>query len=151
VEERITLMEQALKVNDAVVAAALEAVGLDRPALERAIYRVLVVQAAMEDLNSQGHNLTAWLQEQRDIADILIFEDVAVMDLADAQAIIATQVAQSAPAAPTETPSPTPAPTPVVVKVAPDFTLERAGGGTFALAEQLAEGPLVMVFFQKCG
>lgn len=149
VEERIALMEQAWGVTDASVVAALEAVKLDRAAFERAIQRVLMVQAAMETLESQGHNLTAWLREQRDSADVLIFEDEAVLDIADAQAAIATQVASS--------PLPTPTKAPLsslalgVAEQAPDFTLEQAGGGAFTLSEQLAEGPVVMVFFQKCG
>jgi hypothetical protein len=149
VEERIALMEQAWGVTDASLAAALEAVKLDRAAFEHAIQRVLVVQAAMEILESQGHNLTAWLREQQDSADVLIFEDKAVLDIADAQATIATQV--------TSSPLPTPTKVPLsalalgVAEQAPDFTLEQTGGGTFTLAEQLAEGPVVMVFFQKCG
>jgi hypothetical protein len=44
-----------------------------------------------------------------------------------------------------------PLPTSTVQKVAPDFTLPRAGGGTFTLSRQLARGPVVLVFFQKCG
>jgi len=153
VEERIALMEQALGVTDAAMVDALEAVGLDRAAFERAISRVLIVQAAMEALDSQGHNLMAWLREQRDGADVLIFEDEAVLDITGAQAAIATQVASS----PLPTPLPTPTRAPLsalalgVAEQAPDFTLEQTGGGTFTLAEQLAEGPVVMVFFQKCG
>ena len=44
-------------------------------------------------------------------------------------------------------------PTPVLAlpETAPDFTLERASGGTFALSEQLAQGPVVLAFFQKGG
>jgi len=33
---------------------------------------------------------------------------------------------------------------------APDFTLGRPDGSAFALAEQLAQGPVVLVFFQRC-
>ncbi|MFW6115912.1 MAG: hypothetical protein ACOC7Y_02500 [Chloroflexota bacterium] len=50
-----------------------------------------------------------------------------------------------------QSPVPTPNPGPGLPTVAPDFTLERAGGGTFALAEQLEQGPVVLVFFERCG
>ena len=48
-------------------------------------------------------------------------------------------------------PTPTPAPRPEVPDVAPDFTLDRAGGGAFTLKDQLEEGPVVLVFFERCG
>ena len=55
-------------------------------------------------------------------------------------------------ASPTPAPAPeTPTPALTLPEVAPDFTLERAGGGTLTLAEQLAQGPVVLVFFQRCG
>lgn len=67
-------------------------------------------------------------------------------------------VAPTLPAAPTATvlPSPVPAtatavPPAAALQVAPDFTLERADVGTFTLAEQLAHGPVVLVFFQASG
>jgi hypothetical protein len=36
----------------------------------------------------------------------------------------------------------------VIPQVAPDFTLARADGTMFTLAEQLAQGPVVLVFLQ---
>ena len=78
----------------------------------------------------------------------------------------ATPTAPIPPAQPTPTspatarplaPSPvvvanaTPRLMPVIPEIAPDFTLERASGGTFALSEQLAQGPVVLAFFQKGG
>jgi hypothetical protein len=61
---------------------------------------------------------------------------------------------------PTKRPTPTPAVSPALqpssplpttaTKTAPDFTLGRADGSTFTLSEQLAQGPVVLVFFQRC-
>jgi hypothetical protein len=46
-----------------------------------------------------------------------------------------------------------PYPTPVLAlpAIAPDFTLERAGGSPLTLSEQLAQGPVVLAFFQRSG
>jgi hypothetical protein len=40
---------------------------------------------------------------------------------------------------------------PQVPELAPDFTLEQASGGTFTLVEQLAWGPVALVFMQSGG
>jgi cytochrome oxidase Cu insertion factor (SCO1/SenC/PrrC family) len=36
------------------------------------------------------------------------------------------------------------------LETAPDFTLEQSDGSAFTLSEQLAQGPVVLVFFQRC-
>ena len=147
VEEYIAMLKQAWGVDDAALVALLEAVGLNHPALERAIQRGLTVNTSVEILRNEGHDITTWINEQRDTADVLIFEDVAAPDISEVQALIAAHLASPAPPPATETPSPNL----TIPEIAPDFTLEQSGGGTFTLAEQLDKGPVVLVFFQKCG
>jgi hypothetical protein len=152
VEAQITALEQTWGVDDVAVVAALEKVGLTRAAFERAIGRLLTVQAGMETLQDQGYDTTAWLEEQRASADIVLngeFKNVAVPYIPIAQSPIATSLASPLPVPPTEMPSPTPAP--VIPEAAPDFTLERAGGGMLTLTEQLAQGPVVLTFIQGGG
>ena len=38
-----------------------------------------------------------------------------------------------------------------IPQVAPDFSLAQAGGGRFKMSDQLARGPVVLVFFQRVG
>ena len=161
-------------MTDAAVVIALENVGLGRPAFEQAVGRLLMVQAALEVLQGQGYEVTAWLEEQRAAADIVLdegLEDVVAQYIPVAQSQSQSQ-SQSPLATVTASPLPTPvaatilaakdsplaSPTPdstppeqAIPEVAPDFTLSRAGGGQLTLAEQLAHGPVVLVFFQKCG
>jgi hypothetical protein len=165
IEARITALEQAWGVDDAAVTAALENVGLIRATFERAVGRLLAVQAGLEALQSQGHDPTAWLEEQRARADIVLnqeFRNIALPAIPVAQSPVATPPTSPLPAPtsasplPSPTPAPateTPSPTPVLAipETAPDFTLERAGGGALTLSEQLAQGPVVLVFFQRCG
>jgi cytochrome oxidase Cu insertion factor (SCO1/SenC/PrrC family) len=62
---------------------------------------------------------------------------------------VATSVLVPSPTAASATKPPSPLPT-LASKAAPDFTLERSDGSTFTLSEQLAQGPVVLVFFQRC-
>ncbi len=163
VEARIAALEQTWGVDDAAVVTALVEAGLDRAAFERATRRLLAVQASLEAVQSRGHDTKSWLEEQRASAEIVLneeFENMAAPVLPSAQSPIATLVTsplsvptiESPIASPTPAPAPeTPTPALVLPEVAPDFTLERAGGGTLTLAEQLAQGPVVLVFFQRCG
>ena len=165
IEARITALEQAWGVDDDAVVTALERVGLTRAAFERAVGRLLAVQAGMEALESQGHDATAWLEEQRARTEIVIheeFKDVPVPSIPVAQSPIETPPTSPLPAPTTESPVPSPAlvpatetpyPTPALAipEIAPDFTLERSGGGSLTLSEQLAQGPVVLVFFQRGG
>jgi hypothetical protein len=165
VEARIAALEQTWGVGDAAVATALEQVGLARAAFEQAVERLLVVEAGLEALHSQGYDTTAWLEEQRASVDIVLneeLEDVTVPHIPVAESPIATPFTSPLPAPTAESPLPSPSPvvateapspTPALAipEVAPDFTLERATGGTLTLSEQLAQGPVVLVFFQRCG
>lgn len=167
IKARITALEQAWSVDDDAVMTALEQVGLNRAAFERAIGRLLTVEAGMDALASQGDDPADWLEEQRASADIVIneeFLDVAVPHVPIAQAPTATPEPSPLPT-PTPTAAPSalsplpvpateiPSPDPVVAipEIAPDFTLEQSGGGTLTLSEQLAQGPVVLVFFQRGG
>ena len=165
IEARIIALEQAWGVDDDAVVTALERVGLTRAAFERAVGRLLAVQAGMEALESQGHDTTAWLEEQRARAEIVIheeFKDVPVPSIPVAQSPIETPPTSPLPAPTTESPVPSPAPVPAtetlsptpalaIPEIAPDFTLERSGSGSLTLSEQLAQGPVVLVFFQRGG
>lgn len=70
--------------------------------------------------------------------------------------LTATPIPTFAIETPGTSPIPTPVPEaspplPVIPEVAPDFTLEQAGGDMFTLSEQLAQGPVVLVFIHSGG
>jgi hypothetical protein len=79
------------------------------------------------------------------------FESPIVPYIPIAQSPLATVATSPIPTPVPATATPPPTPNLAVPDVALDFTLERAGGGTLALAEQLAQGPVVLVFFQRGG
>jgi len=178
IEARITALEQAWGVDDATVVTALEGARLTRVAFERAVGRLLTVEAGLEALESQGYDTTEWLEEQRASADIVIDEELTDVPVpyapivqppiaSPAKSPIPTPVAETAGLSPVLTPvpetadlspiptpvpeTPSPAPTPVTPKIAPDFTLEQVGGGTLTLSEQLDQGPVVLAFFHRYG
>jgi hypothetical protein len=62
---------------------------------------------------------------------------------------VATSVSALSPTTAPATAPTSPLPT-LASKDAPDFTLERSDGSAFTLSEQLARGPVVLVFFQRC-
>jgi hypothetical protein len=160
VEQQIAQLEGVLGISDADIVTALENVGLARAALERTVERVLVIQQGLQALQSQGHETAKWLEEQRANADIAIDErsltsNLVAIPIVQSQSPLATpsssalEVQLSTPAP--ETADESSSPDPAMLQVAPDFTLPQVSGGEFTLSEQLARGPVVLVFFQRCG
>jgi hypothetical protein len=130
VEARIAALEQTWGVTDEQVTAALGEVGLGRDSLERSVARLLIVQRAQVALEAQGTPISEWLAQERARARVVIYREQMRVSFR----------------------FPTPAVTPTSEFVrAPDFTLDRAGGGTLTLSDLLARGPVVLVFFQRCG
>ncbi len=130
VEAQIAALEQAWGVSDEQVTAALGEVGLSRGSLERAVARLLTVQRAQAALEARGTPIAEWLAQERARARVVIYRE---------QMRVSFQF-----------PTPAVTPTPEFAR-APDFTLERAGGGTLTLSDLLARGSVVLVFFQRCG
>jgi hypothetical protein len=142
VESFIASLEEGWGVSDETVVQRLQAAGLERAFLEHTIERLLTVEAGVQSLRDEGHSIAEWLTEQEQDAEITVSEDLFSAEEAEA----------SPTARPTvETGTPTPGAQSEVPDVAPDFTLGEAGGGSFTLADQLAKGPVVLVFFEKCG
>jgi hypothetical protein len=147
IEATIAEMENSWNVNDDQVASALEQVGLGRDALEKAVARVLMVQQSQEILLSRGHTPEDWLAGERSRAAVTVYDQLLTID----------DLAPTAPETPTaDAPGTTPIPdTPTEegpgTAFAPDFTLRQVGAGDFTLSEQLSQGTVVLVFFQKCG
>lgn len=134
VEAQIAALETAWGVTDEQVVATLGRVGLERPSLERAVALLMMVQQAQTVLESQGTSIQEWLSRERGRARIVTYPERMRVSFV----------------VPSPEPSPVATPTPEGI-AAPDFTLERAGGGTLTLSERIARGPVVLVFFQRCG
>ncbi|HET90232.1 MAG TPA: hypothetical protein ENN99_05770 [Chloroflexi bacterium] len=171
IEAQITALENAWGVDDDTVSAALKDAQLTRTAFEQAITHLIQVQESLEALQAQGHAATTWLETQRASAEILLTEDTQA---SAAQLPIVQPPAQTQstpPETPVNTPPPSPSPapptvatavsptdpapapqTPALLEIAPDFSLPQAGSdNSFNLATQLSTGPVVLIFFQRCG
>jgi hypothetical protein len=143
VEDFISALERNWGVSDEDVVEELEAVGLERVFLKETIKRLLTVQAGVESLEADGHNISEWLIEQEENANIMVSEDLAE------ESPEASPIAEETDEV--EPPTSTPGPQPEVPEVASNFTLKQAGGGSFTLNEQLEKGPVALIFFQRCG
>jgi hypothetical protein len=144
VEDYIGRMQQAWNIDEQTMMSELVEAGVERAFLEDTIHRLLAVQAAVELVESGGQSISEWLAQHEQEADIRIHQDMYDSPVTPEKPQVSpTDQAESSPSMPAAQPeSP---------DVAPDFTLSRAGGGSFTLEEQLKEGPVVLVFFEKCG
>jgi len=165
VEDYIGRMQEAWAIDEETMVAELETVSVDRAFLEETIHRLLSVQTSVDQLSQEGQDVNTWLNEQQEKADIRIYQDPSELSEApleeegeeEEEAVVEESDAATTPSvveatlSPDVPPTATPAPQPEVPTVAPDFTLDRAGGGQVSLEGQLEEGPVVLVFFQRCG
>jgi hypothetical protein len=70
VERSIASLEESWGVSDEEVNQELEAAGVDRAFLEQTINRLLMVEAGVDSLENEGHDISDWLQEEEERADI---------------------------------------------------------------------------------
>jgi hypothetical protein len=134
----ISSLERNWRVSPDDLDQELDAVSLERAFLVDTIDRLLTVQAAVDQLEADGENISEWLRAQEQQAEIMVYEELA-------------EEPESSPTADAESPTATPEPQAEAPEVAPNFTLQKAGGGSLTLQDQLEEGPVVLVFFERCG
>lgn len=147
VESYIVWLETNWGITDAQLNLILEEIEpASRVALEETVARLLTVQRQQAALEAQGVSVTEWLAEQRSAAEITIYEEQTNPGMLPQDVLRA--LANHPPAPTSSSPLATPD---VALTTAPDFSLPQVSGGELILSEQLAEGPVVLVFFQKCG
>jgi len=157
VEDYIGRMQEAWDIDEETMVEKLENVSVDRGFLEETIHRLLSVQTSVDQLTQEGQDVNTWLSEQEEKTDIKIYQDPSGLSEAPAEEGEEEPDTTNTPSvvevtlSPDVPPTETPAPEPQVPTVAPAFTLDRAGGGKVSLDSQLEEGPVVLVFFQRCG
>jgi|YNPNPStandDraft_1061719.scaffolds.fasta_scaffold09391_2 hypothetical protein len=156
IEAHIAAMERSWGVEDSAVVKALQEVGLSRAALERSVGRLLRVQAAIEALRAQGYDEGTWLKGRLAEARVVINTELQQATVFPTPTTLAVAPTPTVLPSPTASPPVVSSPTPAglaasLPTTAPDFTLERVDGGWFTLTQQLASGPVVLVFFQRCG
>lgn len=157
VDDYIARMREAWDLSEEELAVRLASAGLKRSFLEETVRRLLSVQAAAAALDEEGEEISLWLSAQRNNANIEIFRQMSNVPATRAPGEEPSPSPDDrASASPTaqemiRPPTPTLAPRPEVPEVAADFTLRQAGGGSFTLEEQLEEGAVVLVFFERCG
>ncbi len=147
VDAYLAALQSQWGASDEQVEAALQAAGLQPADLEQTLERLLMVRRAQEALQAQGVVWESWIAQRRAQADIVYYpERIEVVERT-----LMSSPAATATAAVVDAPSPVPLLTVPPLTIAPDFALDRVGGGQLTLSEQLAQGPVVLVFFQRCG
>lgn len=71
----------------------------------------------------------------------IVWRTTGPLKIEEVEQVLDEQVQQATPTPPSE----------ADLSVAPDFTLQQVGSETFTLSDQLSQGPVALVFFQRCG
>lgn len=156
VEARIQTLETNWQVTDEVVVTALAEAGLERAHLTNRVGRLLQVEAALSQLETQEDDLTAWLVAARASAEIGLYRSLVDEELGTQEVEEAAEAANSSPLPPTPAPQPIFAPPPEMAvspypqNAAPDFTLSQLEGGSLTLSNLRGKPTLINFWATWC-
>jgi peroxiredoxin len=144
VEVRIQALETNWQVSDEKVVSTLAQAGLRRSDLEARVHRLIQVEAALHQLDSQEDDLTTWLTEARASAEIGLYRSLvsdqatSVSQSVEEPKSEASPLPPGAPAlSPVFAPPPEMAISPYPQNAAPDFTLAQVNGNPSSQAQEI--------------
>jgi peroxiredoxin len=157
IEARIQTLETNWQVTDEMVITALAEAGLERSDLTARVDRLLQVEAALSQLETQEDDLTAWLVAARASAEIGLYRSLVDEEIGTQELEEAVEAANSSPQPPS-TPAPQPifAPPPEMAvspypqNAAPDFTLSQLEGGSLTLSNLRGKPTLINFWATWC-
>lgn len=165
VEERIAALEKGWELSEVVIVSALEETGLSRDHLVARVGRLMEVEAGLEQLSAQGHDLKQWLAGARAAAEISLYRPLLDSTLPETAALLeasptpplnsGTDETEEAAMYPAEEfDQPVPAPdepvSPYPEQVAPDFSLTRLDGSVLTLSDFRGRPVLINFWASWC-
>jgi|GEM_PF-373559 len=157
IEARIQTLETNWQVTDETVITALAEAGLERSDLTARVDRLLQVEAALSQLETQEDDLTAWLAAARASAEIGLYRSLVDEEIGKQEGEVVAEAAPPSPFPPS-TPAPQPifAPPPEMAvspypqNAAPDFTLSQLEGGSLTLSSLRGKPTLINFWATWC-